>query len=120
MSDVLRAREPQGRILYRRLPQNLMGKRQLRTGYVAVAHNRLPQHPMLRRLRGKKSLRDNSTYYIDIKRQRIAYILTVNDDGLTIGWDTCGHCHHHLMVCRCKTFTIPKRVGSLESSGYGH
>ena len=41
---------------------------------------------------------------------RLKTFFTVTDDGLAVAWDTCGKCHQHISLCKCKEIKIPEYI----------
>lgn len=40
-------------------------------------------------------------YRYDEKKRRIECMVTMMPDGLTVAWDVCGTCAHHVRICTC-------------------
>jgi hypothetical protein len=85
------------------------GQRQ-KDGTRLVPYADRPDHPAFFAIRNAHGTLDTTGYVVDYKAGRIKHVLTHTKDNLTIGWDTCGECNHHVTRCRCGVVTMPNYV----------
>lgn len=49
------------------------------------------------------SIADCTFYRFNLKRQRVECLVSQDEGGLLVAWDTCGVCINHFTKCKCPT-----------------
>lgn len=77
--------------------------------HVLVALDKAPYHPRFPVINPDLGLPETTTFYRMTKDMQFSSMVSVDVDGLHLGWDQCGGCGARCTRCRCPQGSTPPR-----------